>query len=49
MPNHPHAETQLQKHAVLQSRLMKQVNLIENYECRRKFYVKLFERQDLKY
>ena len=32
---------------MLQSRLMKQVSFLENYEPQRKFYLKLFERQDL--
>ena len=39
---------QRQYHAVLQSRLMKQVNFLENYERLRKTYLKRFERQDLK-
>ena len=48
MPNHPQL-LQLQWPAVLQSRIMKQVNFFENYERQRKNYFKFFECQDLKY
>ena len=49
MPNHARAGTSAAVAAVLQTRLMKQVNFLGNYERQRNIYLKLFERQDLKY
>ena len=49
MPNHARAGTSLAVAAVLQTRLMKQANFLGNYERQRNIYLKLFERQDLKY